>query len=98
MEDLFNSVKELIKPELLCLVPVLYLIGVWVKRSNHIKDKNIPLILGVLGVALSAMWAIASGEVGVFNIIFTSITQGIMCAGVSVYVNQIIKQRRKSDE
>lgn len=98
MEDLFNSVKELIRPELLCLVPVLYLIGVWMKKSSHVKDKNIPLILGVLGVALAAMWSIASGEVGALNIIFTSITQGIMCAGVSVYVNQIIKQRRKYDE
>ena len=98
MEDLFNSVRDLIAPELLCLVPVLYFIGVGLKKTSYVKDKNIPLVLGIIGILLAAMWSIASGVTDVLGIIFTSITQGIMCAGVSVYVNQIIKQRRKSDE
>lgn len=98
MEDLFRSATELVTPELLCLVPVLYFIGVCIKKTRYIKDKNIPLALGIIGILLVAMWSVAAGETDVVGIMFTSITQGIMCAGLSVYVNQLIKQRRKSDE
>lgn len=98
MEDLVNQLKELIAPELLCLVPVLYFLGVLIKRSRYIKDKNIPLVLGIIGILLAVMWTITTGETAIINIMFTSITQGIMCAGLAVYINQLIKQRRKSDE
>ena len=49
------ELNEYIKPELLVLIPVLYLIGVAVKKSK-IADKFIPWILGGVSVALSALW------------------------------------------
>ena len=42
--DFTEIVKEFVKPELLVLVPVLYLIGVCIKNTA-IKDKFIPFIL-----------------------------------------------------
>ena len=30
--------------------------------------------------------------------VFTGITQGVLCAGATVYVNQIVKQAGKKDE
>ena len=44
--------QEYIDAKLLILIPVLYLIGYLVKKSN-IADKWIPLILGAAGVVLS---------------------------------------------
>ena len=44
--ELFEAFKEFIKPELLILIPVLYLIGIGMKKSE-IKDKFIPLLLGM---------------------------------------------------
>ena len=91
---------EYIKPELLVLVPVLYLIGVAVKKSN-IADKFIPWILGGVSVALSALYILASGfptnAADVALAVFTAITQGVLIAGASVYVNQLVKQTGKEE-
>ncbi len=86
---------EYIQPELMILIPVLYLIGCGLKKSNVIPDKYIPILLGVIGVVLSACH-FASEEIA-FNgeSVFTAITQGILCAGASTYANQIYKQVKK---
>lgn len=93
--------NEFIKPELLILIPVLYLIGAGIKKSK-IRDNLIPLILGVCGVLLSALYLFAttpvSGSMAVATLIFTALTQGILCAGASVYFNQIGKQLSKDEE
>lgn len=91
-------IKEFIKPELLILVPVLLLIGLGFKKSA-VNDKYIPISLGIIGIALSALWIFATSQIsGVQNIllaIFTAITQGVLVAGASVYFNQIYKQSQK---
>lgn len=92
--------QQYIKPELLILIPVLYLIGKGIKKSS-IADKHIPWILGVCGVGLSAIYLFASepviGSQAVATALFTAITQGILTAGASVYFDQIIKQTKKED-
>jgi hypothetical protein len=94
------ELMEYIKPELLVLVPVLYLIGVAVKKSA-IADKFIPFILGVVSILLTALWIFATSEIGgtsdVVMAIFTAITQGVLIAGASVYVNQLVKQTGKDE-
>lgn len=91
---------QYIKPELLVLIPVLYLIGVGIKRSA-IKDTLIPLLLGAIGVILSGLYVFATSEIqgaqAVATAIFTAVTQGVLVAGASVYVNQIVKQAKKGD-
>ena len=82
---------EYIKPELLVLVAVLYIIGLMLKGTQKIKDNYIPVILGVLGILLSALYVIATEGLSLIGA-FTGITQGILVAGVAVYVNQLIKQ------
>lgn len=90
--------QEYIKSELLILVPVLYIIGLGLKKSK-LKDKWIPLALGIAGIALSAIWVIATSQIT--NIqeaaaaLFTAVTQGILVAGASVYANQIYVQAQK---
>lgn len=92
--------NEFIKPELLVLVPVLYLIGAGLKRSEF-NDKHIPLVLGCIGVLLSAVYIFANTEISgtqaIATAFFTAFTQGVLAAGASVYVNQLIKQERKEE-
>jgi len=87
--------QEFIKPELLILIPVLYFIGMGVKRSV-ISNTLIPLILGVTGILLAGIYLFAAEEIigsqAIFTAIFTAITQGVLCAAAAVYTNQIIKQ------
>ena len=97
--DLFNYIKEYIRPELLILAIVLYFLGIAIKNTEVIKDKYIPLVLGFVGILFSAIYVVATSSVAsyqdVLTIIFTSIVQGILVAGASVYVNQLIKQSEK---
>ena len=99
--DLVNMLKEYIKPELLVLVVVLYFIGMGIKNTELIKDKYIPIILGILGIIISAIYIIATSSINsyqqVLTVIFTAIVQGILVAGAAVYVNQIIKQNNKEE-
>lgn len=93
--------QEFIKPELLILIPVLLFVGAAIKRSK-IKDALIPIILGAVGVFFAGLYVFAtvtvSGVQDVATALFTAFTQGILCAGASVYANQIYKQAGKGDD
>lgn len=97
MEQILNYVK----PELLIVVVVLYFIGVMVKKSENISDKFIPMILGIIGMLICGLYVFAtstvSGSQEVAMALFTAITQGIIVAGLSTYVNQLIKQSGKEE-
>lgn len=85
-----------INPALLVLIPVLYIIGKFIKQSEKIRDNYIPAILGGLGVLLAVLWVLSTSDVhtaqGWFLAAFTAFVQGILCAGAAVYANQLIKQ------
>ena len=82
---------QYIKPELLILIPVLFVLGEIIKKTEIVRPNWIPAILGVTGVILSALYVWATAGFSVM-MIFVSVTQGILVAGASVYVDQIIKQ------
>lgn len=92
--------EEYIKPELLILIPVLYIIGFGLKKSK-ISDSLIPLILGITSIILSALWVLSTSDIytlkDVYNALFISITQGTLSAGTSVYINQLYVQAKKKD-
>ena len=92
--------SQYVNPELLVLVPVLYLVGVAIKKSN-VADKFIPWILGGVAIVLCVIYTLATSDLGsarnVLLAIFTAITQGVLTAGASVYVNQLVKQTSKSE-
>ena len=97
MEQIMNYVK----PELIVVAVVLYFVGMGLKKAEAIKDKYIPLILGGVGVVLCAIWVLATCTLdtgqNIAMAVFTAIIQGILVAGLSTYVNQIIKQVQKTE-
>lgn len=90
-----NIIKEFIKPELLILIPVLYIVGAGIKKTK-INNKFIPMLLGSVSIVLTGLYVFATSDLNngreVVLAIFTSITQGILLAGTSVYANQLYKQ------
>lgn len=92
------NIIDYIRPELLLIVPVLWVLGKLLKEAAFIRDKFIPLILGGVGILLAVCWVGGSTEPFGVTGFFTAVTQGILCAGVAVYGNQIVKQVRKDDE
>ena len=95
------QVKDYVKPELLVVAVVLYFIGAWLKQSETVKDKYIPLINGAVGIVICAIYVFATcvctGSQDIALAVFTAITQGILVAGLSTYVNQIVKQTGKDE-
>lgn len=80
---------------------VLYLIGAAMKKSETVKDKYIPILNGMIGVAICALYIFATctcdSAQAVAMAMFTAITQGILAAGLSTYVNQLFKQAGKEE-
>ena len=97
--DIMN-LESFIRPELLILIPVLYVVGIGLKKSK-LSDSLIPLTLGAISIVLSGEWVIATSDIsGLKDIalaLFVSATQGILCAGASVYFNQLYVQSKKKD-
>ena len=90
-----------IKPELLILAPVMYIIGVIIKTSKT-DDRYIPLILGIISVVLSGVHIFSATEIKAFTevlaALFCSVCQGVLIAGSSVYADQIKKQLTQKKE
>lgn len=97
MDQIINYVK----PELLVLAVVLYFIGCGFKAAEWVKDKYIPMLLGCIGIFLCAIWVLATCEIttmqSIAMAVFTAIVQGILVAGLSNYVDQLIKQYKKAE-
>ena len=97
MEQITNYVK----PELVVVAIVLYFVGMALKQAQTVKDKYIPLILGGISIAICATYVFAASSCStpqdIVMAIFTAITQGILIAGLSTYVNQIVKQANKDE-
>lgn len=90
-----------IKPELIVVAIALYFLGLWLKQAAFIKDKYIPLVLGIVGIFVCGIWVMATATFAtgqdIALALFTAIVQGILVAGLSTYVNQIIKQIGKNE-
>lgn len=95
-----DFLKEFIKPELMVLVPVLYWIGIGMKKSA-VKDKLIPALLGGVGVVLSLLWVLGTSDLVNWRDVllagFSAVTQGVLAAGASVYCNQLVRQSEKEE-
>lgn len=95
MEQIINYIK----PELIVVAIVLYFVGMGLKQTQTVKDKYIPVILGATSILLATIYVIATCPIGTMQeiamAVFTAIVQGVLVAGLSTYVNQIIKQANK---
>ena len=90
-----------VKPELIVVAIALYFLGLWLKQAAFVKDKFIPLVLGIVGIFVCGIWVMATATFStgqdIALALFTAIVQGILVAGLSTYVNQFIKQLGKDE-
>lgn len=96
-----EQILKYVKPELIVVAVVLYFIGMWLKQGELVKDKYIPLVNGAVGIVLCAIYVLATTTFGNSQEyalgVFTALTQGVLVAGLSTYVDQIIKQINKDE-
>ena len=82
--DFMNYIIE----NALILIPVLYILGSFLKGLKNIKDKYIPLVLLAIGIGFS---------IAIIGFNVDAIIQGILVTGVTVLGNQLIKQSKKDE-
>ena len=96
-----DKIINYVKPELLSIIPVLYFLGIAIKKSSF-KDSYIPIIIGVAGILICSLYVFATSNIDsgkdVLLSIYTSIVQGILCAGCTNYANQLYKQIKENKE
>lgn len=85
-----------IQAELLTLIPLLNIVGYYIKNKTKLDSKYIPLILGLTGVIFATVYTVGLNGFG-FSGIMTGIVQGLLVAAASVYGHQIYKQSGISD-
>ena len=92
------DITAYIQPELLILVPVLYLVGEGIKRSKT-PDDVIPLVNGLLGMMLACLYCFATMKPGdsVAMVLFTGVIQGILCAAAATWAYECQKNVRKGE-
>ena len=72
----------------LVLIPVIYIVGMFLKGLEGVSDKYIPFILMFVSIAFS---------IAMLGLNVDSIIQGILISGATVLSNQLIKQSKKSE-
>lgn len=96
------NLTEYVKPELFIVAIACYFIGMALKNTTLIKDKLIPLALGAFAVLLCCVYVVSTTDLNTPQdwsmALFTGVTQGVLMAGLSTYVNQMVKQLKKEEE
>ena len=82
--DFMNYIAE----NALVLIPVIYIIGMFLKGLKGVSDKYIPFVLMFVSIAFS---------IAMLGLNVDSIIQGILVTGVTVLGNQLIKQSKKDE-
>ena len=86
--------SQYIRPELLVIIPVLGLIGAFMKKARPQICKYVPLILGGAGAVLGAAYTLLFPKEGcdMLQNALMGLIQGVLCAEIAVYGHQMSKQ------
>lgn len=89
MENLLTFIPE----NLLILVAAIYVMGVFLKKLEKVKDNYITVILMLFSITIAVLLNLINGEYKTFlESAINAILQGILCWGVAVGINQTKKQ------
>lgn len=100
MQEVLYTLKEYLSPELIFMVPILMVIGTFLKKTNKISDSDIPNILCTIGIPLALLVSFTNQYEPMTNgklvlCLITAIGQGIFLGLVSVGVHQFLKQNKE---
>ena len=92
------NIMDFLKEGYIIVIVALYVIGIFLKKMETIKDKYIVVILMALSVIVAVLLTIIDAQYKIdLEVILNGILQGILCWGVSVGVNQTVKQIGKTE-
>ena len=84
---------KLIPSCLVILIAVIYVVGIFLKKTEKVNDNYITIILMVFSVVFAVALLLISGQYpSTSECIINGILQGILCWGVAVGIHQTGKQ------
>lgn len=89
MENLLTFIPE----NLLILIVAIYVLGIFLKKIESVKDNYITVILMLFAITFAVLLNIINSQYKVmYEAIINAVLQGILCWGVAVGINQTGKQ------
>lgn len=85
----WNVVSSFVKPELLLVLTVCWVIGYVLKQTPRVPDWTIIYIVTLVSIVVVCLMMGLSPD---------SFLQGILCGAVAVYGNQLVKQVKKGTD
>lgn len=80
--------QEYVKPELLVVTPALYILAKMMDNS-HLDNRKIPWYLLLVSILLSCLYIFSTSDISsppkVMNAIFTTVIQGVLLSGATIY-------------
>ena len=93
-----SNIMDFIPQNFVILIISIYVLGIFFKRIEAVKDKWITVILLLFGITFAVLLSIINAEYKVaLDVIVNGILQGILCWGVSVGIHQTAKQLGKEE-
>ena len=76
--------------------------GSWMRKVKRIAYEAAVIAWDIyIGLALCAIWVLGMSPLNtgqdIAMAVFTAIVQGILVAGLSTYINQVVKQANKAE-
>lgn len=89
------DITQYVNAQFLILIPVIYLIGMFIKSANFYNNRFIPLTLGVTGIVLGILLALLNQVYSDIQLnVFNGAMQGLFCAGMAVFGNEVYSQMK----
>ena len=90
---------QFIPETLMIVIAAAYVVGIFLKKLENVKDKYITLILMLFCITFSVLLNLVNENASSnYQGIVNAVLQGILCWGVSVGINQTAKQLNKKEE
>lgn len=88
-----------IPKNLFILIAAIYVMGIFLKKLEKVKDNYITVILMLFAITFAVLLNIINSQYKVFyEAAINAILQGILCWGVAIGINQTGKQIKKVKE
>lgn len=92
------NIIDFIGKELFIVIAAIYVLGIFLKKMESVKDKWITVILMFFGITFAVLLNIINSQYKIaLDVIVNGLLQGILCWGVSVGINQTVKQVQKDE-
>lgn len=93
-----TNLTQFIPENLMIVIVAAYVVGLFLKKLETVKDKYITSILMMFCITSSVLLNLINTEYSVmYKAIVNAVLQGILCWGVSVGINQTAKQLTKEE-